>query len=431
MTTKQNTQNTSYLPLIISPLLLIFIYAQIIFFKDDKYESSGQISIFKITRQILPKIITKSIPSFKTKNRSQSKLETNKDRIAQIKKTCQKMRESNTPEIVEYFRKADEGLKATNRITERFGAYMFISTQLQERILEKYSKSKNFQENYDKYMKKYYLPNKHLFCLPPKAGTTSWQTSLIYIRKQNLEAIKNFEMASNKTLAEIYESDNGKNGKYRKMFKYADPEEIPFHGEHKDHQAQGMFKTLDKLSNKELFHNRTKYLFGDDDDFNHEKRYRILNVRHPVERLYSAWHQKFNKNHWNVNTYRHDFLREDYIPNFQETETHIVRFDQFVDYFLRTKELNPFIYEENLEIDLNKYNGKPEAVPGFIMKKARIQKENYFINHHWHSLLWNCLPCHVDYDYVTQLETAHDDSVKIFDKIFNTLDRTHVFFYMF
>ena len=88
------------------------------------------------------------------------------------------------------------------------------------------------------------------------------------------------------------------------------------------------------------------------------------------------------------------------MSNAKETETHIVGFDQFVDYFLKTWELNPN--------------------PKYYLGKTASANKN--IDYHWHSQLYNCFPCHVEYDYVTKTETAHRDSKIIFTEIFNRTD---------
>ena len=129
-------------------------------------------------------------------------------------------------------------------------------------------------------------------------------------------------------------------------------------------------------------------------------RYKTLHVRHPVERLYSAWKQKFafklnGKDNWKLNIY-YPYLK--FMDNPQPTETHIVGFSTFVDYFLKTRELNPVPVDPN---------HKPKRIP---------------IEYHWHSMIRDCMPCEIKYHFVSKLETAHEDGKRIFKVLFNRTD---------
>ena len=336
---------------------------------------------------------------------------TNEQRLTQIEKTCQKMKDLSTqhghPELIRYFDKIDSDIQGFlnpngREFSQRWSSFYYVDESETDKILQKYhSKTKNALKNpklYKENVKKLHewdIKNPHLFCISPKTGTTHWRTTLIHLFLQNRQARINFEISQNKTMREH------QTGRY----KWRDPKEKydldTEDANHKDHQAQNVFKKLPSLGDK----NHKEDMKRKDvllDTTSNPKRIRVLNVRHPVERLYSAWNQKFNKNHWRVEQFRREFVNEKLMPGATETENHICHFHQFVEYFLKTIELNPH-FEKVYRPNGGGYHGFP-------------------IEYHWHSMLWQCMPCTIDYDYVTNLETAHEDSSLIFTEVFGRPD---------
>ena len=124
------------------------------------------------------------------------------------------------------------------------------------------------------------------------------------------------------------------------------------------------------------------------DFVNDNERVKVLNVRHPVERLFSAWGQKFSKSHYSVNAYRRRFIKSGMIRPAENSnssiaatpDTHICSFPDFIQYWLTFPE------------------------------------KNY--NKHWHSILHDCLPCTIKYDYITKLETVEEDSKRVVGRLY-------------
>ena len=96
---------------------------------------------------------------------------------------------------------------------------------------------------------------------------------------------------------------------------------------------------------------------------------KFLNVRHPVEKLYSAWSQKFSKTHRNVNFYVKRYIQNGLIQlNHPAPENYTCSFIDFIEYWLNHKE--------------KKYD------------------------YHWHSQVRHGMPCNLEYDIITKTETA-------------------------
>lgn len=322
-------------------------------------------------------------------------------RLNQIERVCKIMRYSNN-NGVKYFMEESKGLINKDSVHEHlnkwhFGEHYFVPTKLQKEFLknllgENISVTK---ENIDKIQpglfntlmkdfKKYYIQQENLFCIPPKTGTTNWRRLLTLVHYQNKASIKAF-----------YENLKEKEANVTKPI-LTHPEKIVMYDQEVyDAPRQNYYyNILPRLMHKEYLPKRKEIL---EDNF----RYKTLHVRHPVERLYSAWKQKFayklnGKDNWKLNVY-YPYLK--YMNNPQPTDTHIVGFDTFVDYFLTTRELNPNPLDPN---------HKP---------KRKIP-----IEYHWHSMIRDCMPCEIKYHFVSKLETAHEDGKRIFKFLFNRTD---------
>ena len=250
--------------------------------------------------------VTKTEFKFKftgDKARKETETDINAKRLRQIKKTCDKMRKSKAKEVVTFNAELEKALYSNEFRTWRwnFGEIYFVPDDRQSLFIEKLEDSYSptykdkdtvVQKYYDQ-LKKFFVPNDNLFCIPPKTGTTNWRRNLILLYYQNQAAVDNLMMA-------IKDDHENYNSNFTDPLKIKLPEHLM--------GDTDFFNILPRLSNENLFHNRQKYLFTD------KNRKKVLNVRHPVERLYSAWHQKFAKNHWKVEKFRKNFLNKNNIP---------------------------------------------------------------------------------------------------------------------
>lgn len=200
---------------------------------------------------------------------------------------------------------------------------------------------------------------KFLFCIPPKTGTTNWQKLLI---AGILEKVSDPKSVKYSDFANLYEVVPNIAILYKKIFN-----RMP---NYKTNPLQKSSRTW------ELIHN---HLLQRSDQIN------ILNVRHPVERLYSAWRDKFrtekpqNIQAWYIKFHLDKFPKqyENYKPDSMS-----ISWPDFVNYWLQN-------YQTETKFD-----------------------------HHWHTTIWTCLPCSYDFQYIVKTETADTDSELIIDLIF-------------
>ena len=321
----------------------------------------------------------------------------NQARLDQVKKTCQKMLNSNEPSVRSFNQRTKAMIDVSdvqtsdNWLTELyFSSFYYVPRQIQSknglnskmamhhklinREKEGHENQEIEQKLYDD-IQKFSIKSPNLFCVPPKTGTTNWQTVLNEIYYQNWQMLVNFLKYTHK------------NPNIRANFTYVDP--YTFHSPEHVMGDNSFFEILPKLRQPKYYNKREQIV-------NDPYRKKIMNVRHPVERLYSAWNQKFKKTHWTVDNFVEKFITSGAISKATETETHVCGFDEFVDYFLRTWELNPD--------------------PQIASQKIKLP-----MDFHWHTLL-SCMPCHIDYDYITKTEFLDQDSRPILDELFNRPD---------
>lgn len=153
-----------------------------------------------------------------------------------------------------------------------------------------------------------------------------------------------------------------------------------------------------------------------------ERKLMILVVRHPIDRLYSAWSDKFrrlgpNGNHFHAHFYNyyklyaeknfHTFeIHEDYRP-----KTHWTSFADFIRYLLHSNypklltAVDKFLAGQTQKIE------HPESI------YAYNENDN---DMHWQNFMWKCLPSNFNtkIDYIIKTETATQDSWPIFQKVF-------------
>ena len=201
----------------------------------------------------------------------------------------------------------------------------------------------------------WYYGKNYVMCTPPKAGTTNWQKTLVALKRR----------ISTKKLVGLSESF------YRILPRVLD------------------LKRRDKsrLNEPNSYENLIK-----------SKKYKIISVRHPVERLFSAWHDKFNKTNKYSQAYQAKYAKS--IPkNYPTPENYLCSFQDFIDYWLEN--INFYINTDSISKSNVAYNK--------IMNN---------FDHHWRTMVWQCLPCNTDFDFITKLESIDEDSRYILKNVF-------------
>lgn len=97
----------------------------------------------------------------------------------------------------------------------------------------------------------------------------------------------------------------------------------------------------------------------------------MINVRHPLGRLYSAWRDKFRNGH-------------SYMPIIRD------RFGKYLDLFERknmTRRKHEYSFEAFVEL-------------------AALTPYDYQRDLHWKSITNGCSPCHFLYDYIVKQDNA-------------------------
>lgn len=183
-----------------------------------------------------------------------------------------------------------------------------------------------------------------LMCLPPKHGVSNWQRAIIAsIRNVTSEQIpQNWELYS-----------------ILPRFNY-----LPTQRRNKFISQKMVQKILNKLEGKQ---NYTK---------------RILLARHPIDRLYSAWADKF-QNRSAAKPFHDAYLK--FIPTkfyHLKPENHTCSFPDFIRYWLDTDKL-------------------PSG-----------QK---YLNPHWKTQEYQCMPCNSvnEFDYIVKTETSDVDNPEL------------------
>lgn len=204
----------------------------------------------------------------------------------------------------------------------------------------------NYYMNYMDYMPKYNF----LLCAPPKTGTTNWKKAIITM---------------------IYEDFYAKQPDHDLSFNQLDKE---LHWQTVYSITSGQLNSVRK--GKRMYN----AVFKRNDTM------KIIHVRHPLERLYSAWKDKFTRS---LN-FEHDFTVE----------------KLFVPYDHKIKEYG----------DEEKFPTPNWARVSFYSFLKFVLEEAKW-NSHWGCYWQICWPCLVDYEYITVLDTIDEDSRFIFEKL--------------
>ena len=151
--------------------------------------------------------------------------------------------------------------------------------------------------------------------------------------------------------------------------------------------------------------------------------FKFLVVRHPLERLVSAFRSKFQRE--NRYPYAKDF--EHFLPYIKSQgkgKNSNVSFSNFVSYLIIEYSISTSLFEENFSFDkLNPV--KVDKKTAFQIAKRidknhdpkLLPKGSKYFNEHWAQFSTLCHPCHVSYDYVVKFETLLDDAAYVLTKL--------------
>ena len=149
-----------------------------------------------------------------------------------------------------------------------------------------------------------------------------------------------------------------------------------------------------------------------------ETYFKFLVVRHPFERLLSAYRDKFERD---FNTM--DPFVEEYLPIIKphrgkENKTDVL-FTDFINYISFVYNLTtPFYHKPFRALLLRKTaKGFQWGLKQRIDKSNLLPKGSKYFNEHWAQYSTLCHPCHIDYDYVGKLETIKEDAAYVLSKL--------------
>ena len=144
--------------------------------------------------------------------------------------------------------------------------------------------------------------------------------------------------------------------------------------------------TLNNLKdNIRLFYNIT----------NDKERIKIIQVRHPVDRLFIAWQTFFKKSSPNIDDYVESFISTGIVKNkYGIPENYVCSFSDFIEYWLEMEKSG----------DQNNISSSASNL----------------LNYSWRSLLYDCMPCKVDYDIVVKFENIEEDRSRAIEAVFNS-----------
>ena len=185
-----------------------------------------------------------------------------------------------------------------------------------------------------------------LFCVPPKTGTSNWKRLFV-------------ATFLNKTVEQVFISDNVKNEFNDKLYTT-----IP------------RWKSCYAGAG---FHSRTRL---------EKYEFRLINVRHPLARLYSGWKDKFHNHPENV---KYGRLLNKYFGKW--------------DKYIKPFESSGYPKDGNARVSFKsfiKWIADPKS------KALSSQTDN-----HWNSIFNICSPCYSDYNIISKIEEADISADKI------------------
>ena len=142
--------------------------------------------------------------------------------------------------------------------------------------------------------------------------------------------------------------------------------------------------------------------------------FKFLVVRHPLERLLSAYRSKFER--------KSNFYQ--YISEIHRYGKGIVSFLNFVDYILDVYKFSTPYYSQKFLTDSNlapfKFGRQSNTFDIFMDNLNRslyLPRGSMYFEPHWAQYSTLCHPCHVDYDYIVKFETMREDAAYVLSKL--------------
>ena len=145
--------------------------------------------------------------------------------------------------------------------------------------------------------------------------------------------------------------------------------------------------------------------------------FKFLVVRHPFERLLSAYREKFERD---FNT-MDPFVKE-YLPKIKlhgKGNNSDVLFTDFISYISFIYNLTTPFYQKPSRARLLRKTAKgfQWGLKQRLNKSHLLPKGSKYFNEHWAQYSTLCHPCHIDYDYVGKLETMREDAAYVLSKL--------------
>ena len=125
--------------------------------------------------------------------------------------------------------------------------------------------------------------------------------------------------------------------------------------------------------------------------------FRILHVRHPFQRIYSAWSDKFV-------SCRENTVTQTFYKQFWQYEKSILRFD------------DKNYSEQEISLIFKRQNNVTIPFRDFV-KWLIDNDSNYKANPHWRPMYQLTSPCLVEYDFISHLETIEADFEFVLEKL--------------
>lgn len=123
--------------------------------------------------------------------------------------------------------------------------------------------------------------------------------------------------------------------------------------------------------------------------FENKNLFKFLIVRHPFQRIYSVYYDKFLNNHLDDTLFGWKQLEEDILLEIQTNETLLT---------IRRKDLN---------LDLRT----------FLLYIINSIKKKRLMNIHWEQIVYHCGFCFINYDWIGKIENFHFDQQILLKKL--------------
>ena len=147
-----------------------------------------------------------------------------------------------------------------------------------------------------------------------------------------------------------------------------------------------------------------------------KKYFKFLVVRHPLERLLSAFRSKFG------GEYDTDSFFGRYVPHIKnqgKRKNADVSFANFISYILFIYNIITPFYDNPIPTHVlpNTTTDFQSGLKQRMDKSNHLPKGSKYLNEHWAQYSTLCHPCHIDYDYIVKLETMREDAAYVLSKL--------------